>query len=73
MSKGFLEESEGVYSAMRAMSFIALFAAMLFGFMVISGDGSAEFGTYIVFGFLIAAFAPKALQKFAENNLTANS
>jgi len=69
-SKGFLEESSGSKSAMRAMSFIALFAAIIFGFMVVNQTEPDQFGTYITFGFLLAAFAPKALQKFAEVNVS---
>jgi len=70
MSKGFLDEKEkGRRSAMRAMSFIALIAAIGFGAIVVRSDDPTQIGAYVTFAFLIAAFAPKALQKFAEKEL----
>lgn len=71
--KGFLEERPGHKSAMRAMSFCALVAAIAFGFLIVTGSESGNQGTLIVFGFLLAAFAPKTLQKFAEQKLPAYS
>ena len=65
--KGFLEEEQGRKSAMRAMNFVSLCASILFGLITLlyqKADGQA--GVFITFGFLLAAFAPKALQKFAE-------
>lgn len=64
--KGFLEERPGHKSAMRAMSFVALVAAIGFGAVTLTYSGSGPNGIYITFGFLLAAFAPKALQKYAE-------
>ena len=64
--KGFLEERPGHKSAMRAMSFIALVAAIGFGAVTLTQSGAGTEGIYITFGFLLAAFAPKALQKYAE-------
>ena len=65
--KGFLEEAGGKKSAMRAMSFIALMASIGFGLItLLHGDASRDTGLFITFGFLLAAFAPKAIQKFAE-------
>jgi hypothetical protein len=60
----FLQEDNGHYSAMRAMSFIALIAAIAFGAITITSKNSD--GKYITTSFLVAAFAPKAVQKFAE-------
>lgn len=60
----FLQEDNGHYSAMRAMSFIALIAAIVFGTVTITSKNSD--GKYITTSFLVAAFAPKAVQKFAE-------
>lgn len=60
----FFQEDNGKYSTMRAMSFIALIAAIVFGAMTIM-DKDSE-GGYITTAFLVAAFAPKAVQKFAE-------
>jgi hypothetical protein len=60
----FFQENNGQYSAMRAMSFIALIAAIAFGTITITSNNSD--GKYITTSFLVAAFAPKAIQKFAE-------
>ena len=67
--KGFLEEEPGRKSAMRAMSIIALIASITFGFItLLYPTADKQSGVFITFGFLLAAFAPKALQKFAETN-----
>jgi hypothetical protein len=58
------QEDNGKYSTMRAMSFIALIAAIVFGAMTMTSKDSE--GKYITTAFLVAAFAPKAVQKFAE-------
>lgn len=66
---GFLQDNEGHNSSMRLMSLIALLAAIMFGLLTIRfNDGKARNtdGTLITFSFLMSAFAPKALQKFAE-------
>jgi hypothetical protein len=60
----FFQEDNGKYSTMRAMSFIALIAAIVFGVITLL-DNDSE-GKYITTAFLVAAFAPKAVQKFAE-------
>ncbi|MEG4861423.1 hypothetical protein QUB75_29095 [Microcoleus sp. K1-B6] len=60
----FFQENNGNYSAMRAMSFIALIAAIVFGVITINSKNAD--GKYITTSFLVAAFAPKAVQKFAE-------
>ncbi len=72
-SVGFFDEDSGNKSAMRLMSMLALLTAIAFGSINLlaaigllgtaSGGGDA---ITITFGFLIAAFAPKAVQKFAE-------
>jgi hypothetical protein len=72
-SVGFFEEDSGTKSAMRLMSMLALLTAIGFGTINLlaaigllgSASGGADTIT-ITFGFLIAAFAPKAVQKFAE-------
>jgi hypothetical protein len=58
------QEDNGKYSTMRAMSFIALIAAIVFGAITITSNDSE--GKYITTAFLVAAFAPKAVQRFAE-------
>lgn len=58
------QEDNGKYSTMRAMSFIALIAAIVFGAMTMTSNDSE--GKYITTAFLVSAFAPKAVQKFAE-------
>ncbi|MEG4005446.1 hypothetical protein QUA41_01825 [Microcoleus sp. Pol11C1] len=58
------QEDNGKYSTMRAMSFIALIAAIVFGAITLTSKDSE--GRYITTTFLVAAFAPKAVQKFAE-------
>jgi hypothetical protein len=73
---GFFEESDGTRSSMRLMCFTALIAAVVFGLLsVLAAIGLIGAGTLagiggevvtITFGFLVAAFAPKAVQKFAE-------
>lgn len=60
----FFQEDNGKYSTMRVMSFIALIAAIVFGVMTMTNKDSE--GKYITTVFLVAAFAPKAVQKFAE-------
>jgi hypothetical protein len=62
----FVQEDNGKYSTMRAMSFIALIAAIVFGAMTIISNNSA--GKDITTAFLAAAFAPKAIQRFAEGS-----
>lgn len=72
---GFFQEDNGTHSLMRVMCFVSLLAAIAFGTLTIllSASGkSADAGTngiYITFGFLIGAFAPKAVQKFAEQKI----
>jgi hypothetical protein len=48
------------------MSFVALVAAIAFGALTVTLPEAGTEGIYVTFGFLLAAFAPKALQKFAE-------
>jgi len=52
------QEDNGQFSSMRVMSFIALMIASILSFRGITYD--------ILMIWLIAAFAPKAIQKFAE-------
>ena len=52
------QEDNGQFSSMRVMSFIALLIASVLSFKGVTYD--------ILMIWLIAAFAPKAIQKFAE-------
>lgn len=65
---GYLEDHRGQPSSMRLMSVVALFASIAFGLIATlhSEASKNENGLYITVAFLVAAFAPKALQKFAE-------
>ena len=71
---GYLEDHNGNPSSMRLMSVISLFASIAFGLVTIlhSGASNNENGLYITIAFLLAAFAPKALQKFAEAKFPAD-
>jgi len=69
---GFFSEDNGSKSSMRLMSFIALIAAIAFGALTIinpTNTINSTDGIYITFGFLLSAFAPKAVQKFAETKI----
>ncbi len=66
--RGFVSDHKGDVSAMRLMSFTALLIAGLLALVEVFEWGSDESKTELVLYFLIAAFAPKAVQKFAENN-----
>ena len=64
---GFLNDHLGHGSSMRIMSMVALAAAIVFGLIVLlHPDANGLNGLYLTIAFLIAAFVPKALQKFAE-------
>lgn len=70
---GFFQEDNGSYSSMRLMSFLSLFGAVLFGVLTVflnsHGRNDGGNGLFITFGFLLGAFAPKAIQKFAEQKI----
>ena len=64
---GYLTDDLGHPSSMRLMSMLALIASIAFGLItVLDKDVNHENGLYITVLFALAAFAPKALQKFAE-------
>ena len=69
---GFLQEDNGNNSSMRLMSLIALISAIVFGGMTMTNPNAKEVGINLTFSFLVAAFAPKAVQKFAEERLPSN-
>lgn len=65
--KTFLSDDQGNPSSMRLMSLLALLIAAGLACVEVFGWGSGESKTELVLYFLVAAFAPKAVQKFAEN------
>ena len=70
---GFLDDHQGNASSMRLMSAVALIASIAFGLLAVLRPASDNpNGLYITTAFLIAAFAPKALQKFAEARFPAS-
>lgn len=83
---GFLEESPGNHSSMRLMCMMSLITAIILSGLVVAqslqqSGSQASAGNlnpprnpeiiYIIYGFLISAFAPKAVQKFAEQKIPA--
>ena len=67
---GVFSEDNGNSSAMRVMCFMSLLASMGFGTITIIMSGAnVVHGVYITMAFLLGAFAPKALQKFAEQKI----
>ena len=61
---GFLEEAPGKKSTMRLLSVQSWWASVCFGVLTILTDN--EQGLMLTGLFAVAAFAPKAVQKFAE-------
>ena len=66
MTKRFFSDDQGNPSSMRLMSMLALLVAAALAFIEVLGVGSADSKTELALYFLVAAFAPKAVQKFAE-------
>ncbi len=65
----FLQDDKGNASSMRLMCIMSLLAAIGFGYLTMSVIGTDhQTGVQITTLFLIAAFAPKALQKYIENS-----
>lgn len=65
-STNFFTDDNGKSSSMRLMSFISLIAAIVFASLTMTLKDSKSEGIYLTTSFLIAAFAPKAVQKFVE-------
>lgn len=66
MEKKFFSDDRGNPSSIRMMSMLSLVVAATLAFVEVFGWGSGEGNTELVLYFLVAAFAPKAVQKFAE-------
>lgn len=64
--KKYLTDDKGNKSLMRLMSFIALISAMLISAVILILDMISLHSVSLVSLFIFGAFAPKALQKFAE-------
>jgi hypothetical protein len=67
MKVGYFEESEGVKSSMRLNSFIALWASIALSLFALATKQLDVNVLGLITVFLVGAFAPKAVQKFAEN------
>ncbi len=66
---GLLTDDHGKRSMMRLMSFISILAAIAIGLITVLADqNQGNDGGLITGSFLLAAFAPKALQKYIENS-----
>lgn len=61
----FFQDSDGNPSQMRLMCFLSLMASFAFGWLAVKMPDNQN-SLYVFYGFLIGAFAPKAIQKFAE-------
>ncbi len=68
--KRYMTDDRGNPSSMRLMSMLALRVAAVLALVEAFGLGSGESKTELVLYFLVAAFAPKAVQKFAEKDRT---
>lgn len=64
--KTYLSDDRGNKSSMRLMSFIALIAALIISGFLLFLDRLTPESVTLVSLFIFGAFAPKALQKFAE-------
>ena len=64
---GMFEESNGNRSSMRLMCFISLLASIAVAMItLLKGGVDGMNGLYLASAFLLGAFCPKAIQKFAE-------
>lgn len=70
---GVLQEDNGNGSTTRVMSFISLFASIVFGaatlYVAALYRVDPSTGVYLTTFFGLGAFAPKVVQKFAEQKL----
>ena len=61
---GFLQDDSGSNSSMRLMCLLSLLGAFAFGYLAVVKN--TDNSLYVFFAFIVAAFAPKAIQKFSE-------
>lgn len=64
--QSFMSDDNGNFSSMRLMSFISLIAALIISGFLLFLDRLTPQSVTLVSLFIFGAFAPKALQKFAE-------
>lgn len=64
-AKGWLTDDQGNPSSMRLLSTASFFVAVAFGGLIAVGHVGTDRLELVIY-FLVAAFAPKAVQKFAE-------
>ncbi|MYC72289.1 MAG: hypothetical protein F4X17_16420 [Gemmatimonadetes bacterium] len=62
----YMNDPQGNPSAMRLMSMLSLVCAIGLAIVEVMGWGDQQGKSELVLYFLAAAFAPKAVQKFAE-------
>ena len=66
---GMFTDPWGKPSMMRLMSLVSLVASIWFGWLTINdANPTTDAGIYITSAFLLAAFAPKSLNKFIEHS-----
>jgi hypothetical protein len=64
---GYFQDDNGNQSSMRVMCFMSLIAAIAAAALMFFKPPTEAFnGLYIFTVFMVGAFAPKAIQKFAE-------
>lgn len=63
---GFFDEKKGHKSSMRLYSFMSLIAAIVFAFFIVATEQVTANTVAIFFIFVLGAFAPKTVSKFAE-------
>ena len=69
ISREIFTDQKGTLSSMRVMSFVALLTAVALAIIPLFYPPAKEVGNDLhVLYFLTAAFAPKAVQKFAERD-----
>ena len=68
-NKKFFEDNAGNKSSMRLMSMMSLMTAIVLSILAVLGKAHSADTLMIIAVFLVAAFAPKTVQKFAETNL----
>ena len=66
---GFMQEDNGKNSSMRLMSLVALISAIAFGVITLAHPDADDVVINLTYSFLVAAFTPKAVQKFAKTKV----